>query len=168
MSPGDADPHVLAPGTLPTPFTAEEIRAGCPVGRFIRTRIEADGRIVGYGTQVYLEGDAEGATTESQRLDADGVPSGPPETEHPTWLELQAHASFDSQHTGRSPEVLETPLGRLDCLHYQRQNPDGSTSDFWFALSHPGMPIRFRTVKEGRVSHEVIVIEDTVGASAGS
>jgi hypothetical protein len=28
-----SDPHVLAPGTAPTPFTADEIRGVCPDGR---------------------------------------------------------------------------------------------------------------------------------------
>jgi hypothetical protein len=38
------DPHVLAPGRAPTPFTAEEIRDGCPAGRTIRLRVDMVGQ----------------------------------------------------------------------------------------------------------------------------
>ena len=74
MPPEVTDPHDLGPGLLPTPFSADEIRAGCPDGRFIRMRIEAGGTLVGYRTNVFRDGDAEGATVESQRFDAAGQP----------------------------------------------------------------------------------------------
>ena len=38
----ETDPHILAPGLAPTPFTAAEIRVGCPVGRVSIVRT-ADG-----------------------------------------------------------------------------------------------------------------------------
>ena len=34
------DPHVLSPDLLPTPFSADEIRDGCPAGRTCRTLVE--------------------------------------------------------------------------------------------------------------------------------
>ena len=80
------DPFVLAPGTLPTPFTADEIRVGCPDGRTIRMRIEADGRVVGFRTNTFRDGDAEGATTEAQAFDAEGKPVGPATSHRSTWL----------------------------------------------------------------------------------
>ena len=40
MTPDVDDPYVLGPGLLPTPFTADEIRAGCPDGRTIRLLVE--------------------------------------------------------------------------------------------------------------------------------
>jgi hypothetical protein len=42
MADFSGDPHILGPGLLPTPFTADEIRAGCPDGRFIRLLVEVD------------------------------------------------------------------------------------------------------------------------------
>jgi hypothetical protein len=156
------DPRVMAPGTLPTPFTADEIRAGCPDGRIIRMQIEVDGRVVGTRTHRYRDGDAEGTTTESQSFDGDGGPIGLAETERSTWLELQRHASFETDRTTRVAEALDGPLGRLECLHYRRTNQDGSTSDFWFAHAAPGMPIRYRTVAHGRVTTEVVLIENVI------
>lgn len=167
MTTDPSDPHVRGPGTLPTPFTAEEIRSGCPDGRTTRQRVEADGRVVGYRTNVFRDGDADGATTETQEFDADGVPTGPPSVGRTTWLAFQRHASFAADRTTREAVRLETPLGWRDCLHYQRSDPDGSTSDFWFALSSPGLPIRYRTVRDGRVAHEVVVIEDHVAGAPG-
>ncbi|TME10767.1 MAG: hypothetical protein E6I65_07870 [Chloroflexi bacterium] len=38
--------------------------------------------------------------------------------------------------------------------------PNGSTIDFWFARSLPGMPIRYRSTVGGQVTSEVVVIED--------
>lgn len=160
MAGASADPHVLGPGLLPTPFSADEIRAGCPDGRFIRMRIESDGRLVGYRANRFLDGDSEGATVESRRFDADGAAIGEPETARAPWVGVQRHAAFEAARTTRRPEVIDTPLGRLDCLRYTTQDEDGSIGDFWFALTMPGMPIRYRSLEGDGVTSEVVVIEN--------
>ena len=38
--PDSPDPHVLGPGLLPTPFTADEIRVACGSGRTMRLLVE--------------------------------------------------------------------------------------------------------------------------------
>lgn len=156
------DPHILGPGLLPTPFTADEIRAGCPDGRAIRMRVEADGVVVAFRTNVFSNGDAEGATLESRRFGPDGTPAGAPDAQRVTWLELQAHASFPADRATVEPELLETSLGTLDCLRYTVEDEDGSTSEFWFARSAPGMPIRYRSITDGRVTSEVLVVENVM------
>jgi hypothetical protein len=161
----ESDPHVLGPGLLPSPFTADEIRQGCPDGRLIRIRVERDGELAGWRTNRFTAGDAEGTTLESRRFGADEVPAGELEADRVTWAELQAHTSFEAARTTRQPETIETPMGELDCLHYQRAEDDGSTSDFWFARSMPGMPIRYRNVHEGRVTSDVIVVESSLPES---
>ena len=155
-----SDPHILGPGLLPTPFSADEIRAGCPDGRVIRMRVEAGGALVGFRTNVFRDGDAEGATVESQRFDADGQPDGEPVAARTTWLGFQRHAAFPADRTTRFEEVLETPMGPLACLRYTTREDDGSTGDYWFALAMPGMPIRYQSEASGRIVSRVTVIEN--------
>ncbi len=35
-----ADPHILHPDHAPTPFTADEIRTGCPAGRTVTMAVD--------------------------------------------------------------------------------------------------------------------------------
>ena len=154
------DPHILGPGLLPTPFTADEIRAGCPDGRYIRLRVEADGKLVGYRTNVFRDGDAEGATVESQRFDPEGHPDGDPAASRATWLGFQRHAAFPADRTTRVEEVVDTPMGRLPCLRYTTSEEDGSIGDYWFARAMPGMPIRYQSEASGRLVSRVTVIEN--------
>ena len=163
-----ADPHILGPGLLPTPFSADEIRAGCPAGRTIRIRIERDGEVVGWRVNRWGEGDDEGATLHSQRFDAHGEPLAEPDVSRVTWADLQGHASFEAARTVRQPAVIDSPMGQLQGLHYQRTEDDGSISDFWFASSMPGMPIRYRSVVDGRVTNETFVVENRLPGAVGS
>ena len=161
MAGGAADPHVLGPGLLPTPFTADEIRAGCPDGRLIRLLVEVDGQEPFHRTNRFVAGDAEGATLESQRLALDGRPLGEVDASRTTWQQLQAHASFPAASTTRAAETIETRLGTNECLRYT-QTDGSSVSTFWFAKAAPGMPIRYEAEDSGRVTRRVTMIENLV------
>jgi hypothetical protein len=154
-----SDPHILAPGRAPTPFTAEEIRRGCPRGRTIRLLVEPHGADPFVRVNRFVETDVEGSTVEKTRFTIDGEPMGAAEQERTTWLELQEHASFPADQTEIRPETIETPLGVLDCLRYTVA--DGEAVDtFWFARAAPGMPILFMSEEGGVVTSLVTVIED--------
>ena len=56
-------------------------------------------------------------------------------------LGLPAHASFPADTAVRSNDTLDTVLGRFDCLLCEVLRGD-DTMIFWFAIDHPGMPIR--------------------------
>ncbi|GAA1509929.1 hypothetical protein BJ978_001169 [Agromyces terreus] len=148
---GDAarDPHVLGPGLLPTPFTADEIRAATGEGKTIVLLVEApDGsrfeRVNRFG-----DCDAEGATLEQWRLDAAGGIDGEATSERVAWRELQEHASFPAESTRRTTVTIETPLGRIECLRYEvgaaagESDADEPVATFWFSPEHPGMPVRY-------------------------
>jgi hypothetical protein len=155
-----ADPHILKRGHAPTPFTAVEIRAGCPAGRTIRLLVEIAGQAPFHSVNRYVEADAEGATVERTRFTLDGEPLGDALEGRETWLELQEHASSPADRTEIVPERIQTPLGVLECLRYTVT--DGATVEtFWFAKTKPGMPIRYMTQEAGRVTSVVTVIEDT-------
>jgi hypothetical protein len=124
---------VLGPDLAPTPFTPDEIRAGCPAGRTIELLVETDGEEPYTRVNRFVACDETGATLERG---ATGT--------RVTWAELQAHAAFPAARTTIEPDTIETPLGVLDCLRYTVE--DGDDVDvFWFAQAFPGMPVRYRT-----------------------
>ena len=154
------DPHVHAPGRAPTPFTADEIRAGCPTGRTIRLRVYVVGETAFLRVSRFVECDQAGATLEHSRLSLDGSPLAEPEVDRVTWRDLQAHASFAADRTTIESERIETAIGLLDCLRYTVR--DG-TSDavFWFAKDLPGLPIQSLTRTDGQVVATVSVVDNT-------
>jgi len=161
----DADPHQLLPDHLPTPFTASEIRAGCPAGRTLRYLTERAGQEPSIRVTRYVAVDPEGTTQESWLESEDGVVVGKPEPERSTWLELQQHASFPAAITERNEETIEIPAGRFDCLRYTRTDELG-TWRFWFARDLPGQPVRFANDVAGQVVFSATLLEDLPGDSA--
>jgi hypothetical protein len=149
-----ADPHLLGPGLAPTPFTAAEIRAGCPVGRVSIVRTPD-----GLGSIRFASGDEEGAWIEDTMLDERGEAAGPVERERSTWLELQEHAAFPAESTTIDRVELAGPLGTLPCLRYTVQRGE-AVLVFWFAVDLPGMPIRVEHAKHGttRTTLEVVAV----------
>jgi hypothetical protein len=155
------DPHVLAPGRAPTPFTADEIRGGCPAGRTIRLRVDVVGETPFHRVSRFVECDEAGATMERSRLSLDGSPLAEPEVDRVTWRDLQAHASFAAADTTIESERIETAIGELDCLRYTVR--DGATEEvFWFAKDLPGMPIQCLTWTDGQVVTTVSVVDHTI------
>jgi hypothetical protein len=99
---------------------------------------------------VYVETDDEGAILESNG------------TRHRvTWREMQNHASFPAEVTTIHEDVVEGPLGRMECLGY-RVVADDTTSTFWFAKDRPGMPVLFTTETDGTLVSTTMVIADEV------
>ncbi|KRC61407.1 hypothetical protein ASE14_11050 [Agromyces sp. Root81] len=59
-----SDPHVLGPGLLPTPFTADEIRAASGSGKLIRILVEQPDGETFERINHLIDCDDEGATVE--------------------------------------------------------------------------------------------------------
>lgn len=152
------DPHVLGPDLLPTPFTADEIRAGCPEGRLTRTRVESGDEAPYERFNRFVDCDDEGATLERGQVAADGSQA---ETQRGrmTWRDLQAHAAFASTRTTVAREIIETPLGQLECLRYTVL-AGADTDTFWFDTGRPGMPVRVTTERDGHVVESSTMIAD--------
>ncbi|MCS3442764.1 hypothetical protein [Microbacterium phyllosphaerae] len=134
------DPHILGPGLLPTPFTADEIREATGAGKTIRLRVEQPDGSTGERVNRFRETDAEGATLDRWAAETpEAVVSS-----RVTWAELQSHAAFPSDRTSVTTETLDTPLGSLTCQRYDTADEPGDpVESFWFSLAHPGMPIRY-------------------------
>ena len=161
MADATRDPHVLAPGRAPTPFTADEIRDGCPAGRTIRVRVDVVGESPFHRVTRFVACDEVGATLLRSRLSLDGSPLTEPEADRVTWRDLQAHASFPADDTTIESERIETAIGELDCLRYTVR--DGASDEvFWFAKDLPGMPIQSLTRTHGQVVATVSVVDNTI------
>lgn len=147
---------------LPTPFTAEQIRANSPAGRTIRTLVEAVDEPPVHQVERYDEVDAHGTHREFWTENADGTRT-PAERSYATWDELQAHASFPADATEHERVMITTPLGELLCTRYTVTRPDGRVSRFWFDTGRPGMPVAYEHLgADGEVAVSVTVISDEV------
>jgi len=154
------DPHRLRPGDLPTPFTAEEIRLGCPPGRTVRSLVIRPGSDAYINVTRFVAGDADGGDQEHWRETPDGRRLTPLERSRSTWLEFQGHASMPAATTRIAEEDIEIPAGRFTCLRYTRHDGD-RVSTFWFARSAPGMPMQFEERVDGALILSSTAIEDT-------
>src|SRR6266487_4892550 len=128
------DPHQLRPDHLPTPFTADEIRLGCPPGRTVRSLVVRPGADQYVHVTRFISGDPEGAEQESWDETRDGIRLTEPERNRSTWLEFQEHASMPTATTHIEAVDIEIPAGQFACLRYTRVDGD-SVSTFWFARS---------------------------------
>src|SRR6266550_4810675 len=113
-----ADPHQLHPDHRPAPFTADEIRIGCPPGRTVRSLVVEAGSEPYVQVTRFVSGDAEGAEQESWTETPDGDRLTETRRRRSTWLDFQGHASMPVATTEIVEEGIEIPAGRYDCLRY--------------------------------------------------
>ena len=142
------DPHVLAPGMAPTPFTAAEIRSGCPEGRTITLLVEPATGSPWRRVNRFVATDHVGATLERWRVGPDGQPEGEVAASRLTWLQLQGHASYPADVVTIAPDTVDLPMGSFDALRYTVEDDDG-VATFWFAPAFPGMPVRYESPADG-------------------
>lgn len=151
-----ADPHVLGPGLAPTPFTAAEIRAGCPAGRVVHLLVEDDDEASYLRYNRFTSCDSDGATIERGRVDA-----APDAADRTTWADLQAHAAFPAATTTITPETIDIPLGVVACDRYVVRD-EREVHTFWFARAYPGMPVRITREVGGRTVATTTMVASTV------
>ena len=154
----------IRPDHLPTPFSAADIRAGCPLGRTIRLRSDAPGREPTFRRIRFVEVDADGAMQELQSTDAGGLPTGEPTRHRSSWLELQQHASLPASATLIEEDDLTLPFGTEACWRYTVGGGDGGEerSTLWFAMGRAGMPVQVERQVSGELVSRSVVIADDV------
>ncbi|MHC5011571.1 MAG: hypothetical protein ACYTG6_11580 [Planctomycetota bacterium] len=154
-----------APDHAPTPFSAEQIREGCPPGRRSTFLMEPTGVPKFHLTFHFAAGDEEGTDLETIRKTFQGESMGPPRKVRSTWKELQGHASFPAEHTVITEERIEVPAGAYDCWRYVVTHPDNPQTDvrtYWFAKSLPGPPIRLIREVDGETVMTMTLVEHQV------
>jgi hypothetical protein len=146
-------------GMLPTPFTAEQIRAEWVEGfRLIMRRWALTGERLERWRVVAA--DAEGVAIEHATVDAVGAVVGEPATRRSTWAELRDHASFSTAVATRSRVTRSTALGKLAGWLYSVAGPEGGmTTEMFFADSLPGAPVHMTVWQEGEKVLELEQLE---------
>jgi hypothetical protein len=159
--------HRLQPDHLPTPFSAAQIREGCPAGRTIRIREEAPGQAPTFRRIRFLTTDEETAVQEFQATDEDGQPIGEATLRDSTWLDLQRHASQPAESTTVEEVALTLPFGEVDCWLYEARVPAGELR-FWFAKGLPGMPVQVEEWIDGSLAGRSVMIASDQPSGWGS
>ncbi len=144
----------------PTPFTADQIRGGCPEGRSVTTRMIDEAGAVTYWKSTFTDCDEGGSVILNEQVTESGESIGGAESFRSTWDELRRHAAFPESATTISRELVSTPLGRLQCLRYEVEVP-GAVRMLWFALDLPGMPVRTARASDGEVFVDSEIVADT-------
>jgi hypothetical protein len=121
-----------ADDAAPYPFTASEIRAGCPLGRMIDYRIEKVGDSARSERWAFAPVGEDSVTITTTPLDAQGNATGVPETQTSKWTELHEHAHFPRPATKVSEESLTVPAGTFAVLRYVITKED-DVKTVWFA-----------------------------------
>ena len=147
--------------TLPTPFTAEQIRDAFPVGLRVLTRTATpDGERLSRMTVV--EATVDGMAFSDQEVDAAGQPAGEAVTGAASWEELRDHALFPADRAGRERHSATFALGDLDGWLYVVRRDDGTRTELFFADAHPGPPVLFSGHRDGTELFRAEVIERSV------
>ncbi|HWV47929.1 MAG TPA: hypothetical protein VN035_00610 [Microbacterium sp.] len=158
MSDAEPDAHLLGPGLLPTPFTADEIRRATGGGKTIRIRIDNPDGSRTLRVNRFRETDADGATLDRWTAGPTGIVEGEITSSRVTWLDLQRHAAFPSDRTVLSTETLDLPIGRVECLRYEvRSTADAEPDTFWFSVAHPGMPVQYETAVDSGIQRTTVI-----------
>jgi hypothetical protein len=151
------DPYQFRDGDRPTPFSAQEIRQGCPPGRTVRALVVRAGEEPYVHVTRFLTGDEDGANQEVWNEMLDGTRLTETETGQSNWRELQGHASMPADWTEVTEEEIEIPAGRFAYVRYTRTDEE-SVGVFWFAKAAPGMPLKF----EKRVDDKTVFSSTTL------
>lgn len=142
-----------APKTLPTPFSAAEIRAGWPEGFWLDTKTtSAQGERIG---RTIVTGWGEDEVTMIEVVIEEGEEPSPEQMEAAqsvtmSWAELEGHARFDASRTTRQRAQHSTALGGgLEGWLYRVRGADGAESVFFFADDFPGPPVLYWQENDG-------------------
>lgn len=127
---------------LPTPFTADQIRAAMPAGTCVTLRIDPPpdqpAVTVLWRVEEATPTHMVGLTT----AQLDGAAWSEPEPVRARWTSLQRHARFDVRRTTRARATFDTALGAFDGWRYEVRQSDGTVDVFEFADAMPGPPVR--------------------------
>ncbi len=152
----------MKPDHAPTPFSAEEIRSGCPRGRKIVFQVEVFGKPLLYRTITFVTVNPEDTVFETVTTGMDGKKIGKKRMTIAKWKDLQAHASFPGKQTETRSENHTTPAGTFDCwLYIITSQKDGKKNvrRYWFAKSLPGPPVYVEETVDGRLAYKMTMLK---------
>ncbi len=143
-----ADP--TPPVTLPTPYTAEQIRAAWQPGFSVEMQTTEAG-VVSRTRMTVLSATPEAAVIREESLRADGTPGAPATESETRWSELRDHARFEATNATRERAECRALLGSLPGWSYAVQLRRGGTMTLCFADATPGPPVVLELAHDGKV-----------------
>jgi len=154
--------------TLPTPFTAAQIRDGMPVGTALRFRLSVAGQ-PDEVSEWAVRGNTEADSTIAFReMSVEGTAGEWVEDTTP-WTELQSHAAFPAAAATRERGTWNTAAGTFEGWRYTVTDTSGETPVvriFEFADALPGPPVRFVTSRGGEEVQSMVLLRHS-GATSG-
>ena len=152
----------MKPDQYPTPYSADEIRKGCPPGRYTAYRIESANGEPFLQVSEFTEETGERAYFRGWRESLEGEQLGEAFEASAAWSGLQSHAGFPADATVVSESEVEVPAGTWTCWIYTVTNGD-MVNEFAFAQNLPGPPIRMVTTKDGERVYAMTLVENRNG-----
>jgi hypothetical protein len=149
---------VIKADHAPTPFSAEQIRSGCPKGRKIVFQVESSGKALMFQSVEFLTCEKDKVVYEIVTRGVDGKQMGPRKMITGTWEDLQSHTSFPKDQTIITSESYTAPAGTFDCLRYTVTGKSG-VKRFWFAKTMPGPPLAFEEKVNDRVTMKMAMLK---------
>lgn len=142
------------------PFSADELRAGIPVGTEMRFRVESAGAPTVIQHWVFTDADATGCTIASRVLAEDGTLIKDEGSGTATWAELESHAHFPAATTNRTDSSVDVPAGHFDTWMFvvRPEDPDAPVRQYQFARELPGPPVWMEVTKGGSLVTRMVLL----------
>jgi hypothetical protein len=158
--------HRMKEGHAPTPFSAEQIRKGCPPGRVITLKIERPGKDPVQQKLHFVGGDKEFAEIEFVPMDKDGKHLREPVMRRSKWTALQAHASMPEKGLVITEGEVKVPVGKFKCWVYTQTTEAGgrkTVRTLHFAKKLPGPPVLVTVDVNGKRTQTVTMVARIAG-----
>ncbi len=165
MSPTISASAASAEEISPLPYTPDQIREGCPRGRTIVFRIEAEGKPPIRHVIRFDSVDDDGAETLTHDESETGAPIGEPKRTRARWVELQHHADTPRASTKITDADVTVAAGTFRTKLYstREKSTDGeSRGQMWFAIDHPGPPVKMVVESNGKRVMTMTMVADSV------
>lgn len=136
--------------TLPTPYTAEQIREAWQPGFSVERRTTEAGAET-RSRMTVLSATPEASVVRTERFAASGEASEPPIEWSASWSELRDHALFEAANAKRERAECRSQLGPMPGWRYIVPQANGDTLTMCFADATPGPPVEYETLRGGAV-----------------
>jgi hypothetical protein len=135
---------------LPTPYSAEQIRAAWQPGLVVETRTVASSEQTIERLAV-VSATTESVTIRRELLGADGSAREAAREFTATWPELRDHARFAAEGATRERAECRSGLGRMPGWRYATRDAKGEPVTMCFADATPGPPVEYESQREGKL-----------------
>jgi hypothetical protein len=136
--------------TLPTPYSAEQIREAWQPGFRVEMRTTQAGA-ESRSRMTVISATPESAVIRSEEIAASGAASAPPAEVTATFSQLRDHALFDATKASRERAECRSQLGSMPGWRYVTTDPSGAVLTMCFADATPGPPVEYQTTRDGAV-----------------